>query len=1043
MVKHDYFGPVFLTEGMGAGTTVFDVDQPAKASWKPLETIDIYKLYAQQFPAFNSVTKLVIDALNIAGHIPQVYIVGSPATDGKGQPTKNAEAIKNPASFYGLIKDVGEAIAEGHPPNGFTLFVTGPRVNDIQDLVDYAYDQWKRTWDGKSHGKVNPEVHDAVVNFAKTKVKPNHIVAWVELGLQTVDDARPSKERRVRFSLTRHRSKVSGHAGGYANETPTPAMLEKLRMADSTVASPNGLRDLRPAIVHAIISDTWTSFKTWYLKADTGFVHEFDREWKKDSVRKGYDDAKGHVPVTRFNPDLKNLKSVRGTPADRVVGSVADTGSSIGTMVVTANENERLHQDAQGNWVKPPDMPRQVGTMIPAGKVASWLEDANYKAIFGIYYDHPLIVPVRNKQIYWYSNKNHFMRAVHQYAVMTGDSPSLAYRVFNKSGPRSGIAITRVELERSEGGDAQRFLSGLDAVIETFHRQVKDGKALYEHKVAHWMGPDVKIPQNAYMDMPKAPEGLDTEKFDTYVRWVRKETAGTLGLGFQRNWPKKFMDPKTGKLARITHSRHQIRSFSNLSKTHKFTGERNAAGKVIEPSGTYLIEYLLGHKASGMLGETYMVTLNVIRADDDFPPQSTPLNISRNNLVKAMTEHFGKFPIARNPNNWTYIRPTMSDPFPFPRMIRHSVVLGKDLPHINKGLPKGIERTMFGYVIDGIEWDAYQMIVAMPPSVAEKEFGLLHRQAYRRLIIDEPRMVGQLRRGKLGKRRSIRAFGLTPFRVKFEQVPDAEGDEDMFARVNPGEIDPNKFGPDYSVLGADYWLSEIGDTWKPKIASRLNHATNVMERAVVDYERAKTFEEKQIIFLKYLNEVRLTSKECEHDIRSLMIQIASASQKQKMGNTSYSRDISSHVNTYIKYIRQEIEGGHTVMVPAVIKTLGLSVYEAPFGSIGLKTIEWSVKAPSASVAQLLILYRLLRRSVSNKDLGKAMGIKGKFGRYRVFPDNNARVLAHWARTNYLTIEQNDPRGIHRIASRIKLDKDELRRGEIDALQRGAKMLRID
>ena len=72
-----------------------------------------------------------------------------------------------------------------------------------------------------------------------------------------------------------------------------------------------------------------------------------------------------------------------------------------------------------------------------------------------------------------------------------------------------------------------------------------------------------------------------------------------------------------------------------------------------------------------------------------------------------------------------------------------------------------------------------------------------------------------------------------------------------------------------------------------------------------------------------------------------------------------------------------------------------------------------------------------------------MAIKSMGGRFRIFPDNNARVLAQWAAAGYPVIRQDDPRSVRRIASKTMYSKEELHRTVRGGEHRLASFLRTD
>ena len=131
MIKHHRYGTAFLVEGYGAGSGMADVEQRVPAGWKVLETIELHKIYEQQFGTFNTPTKLVFAALNRAGVVPKVYIVAAP--DSKSSREKT---IQHPTTLKNFATDVAAATKEGHPPTSFRVMVTGPSSSQLKTLVE-------------------------------------------------------------------------------------------------------------------------------------------------------------------------------------------------------------------------------------------------------------------------------------------------------------------------------------------------------------------------------------------------------------------------------------------------------------------------------------------------------------------------------------------------------------------------------------------------------------------------------------------------------------------------------------------------------------------------------------------------------------------------------------------------------------------------------------------------------------------------------------------------------------------------------------------
>jgi len=98
-------------------------------------------------------------------------------------------------------------------------------------------------------------------------------------------------------------------------------------------------------------------------------------------------------------------------------------------------------------------------------------------------------------------------------------------------------------------------------------------------------------------------------------------------------------------------------------------------------------------------------------------------------------------------------------------------------------------------------------------------------------------------------------------------------------------------------------------------------------------------------------------------------------------------------------------------VPGFLRKFGYRMYRAPIRVYGGQTIELQMKAPNASMAQLFLLYRLLRKSSTNKKLGNVAKITYFHKNRPLFPDVNLKLLSSWAHSRFAMIEDNSVRGL--------------------------------
>jgi hypothetical protein len=1075
MEKYDRYGTALIVEAYGPGRGLADVEQPIPGGWKAVDDLEVEELFKPRLQTFNIPTKLAFSALLRVGGNPKMYVRGVPDSEGS-----IVDSIKSPTSLTTLAKDVKTVTMEGHPPHSFRVYITGPAPDEFKKLVKNAHTLWLEH-EKKPEVTTLEKVQRVLDQYVRTKMSRPVINCWIEFAVETEEGARPSGHTNTKFSYVQTGYSVAAHAGGYAAQTPSEEEQRWLTTQDRKELKNIGNVDkLANAVLNRYYHDVWKVFKRYVYDDPYGVVHTIHHELKKGEVRIAYDKTKGKpVPTSATTPEKKYdpsephknpvlypassgtvydavtkrrtplthphqgyVTSTNPRPRSGVVASIRQTAGDVGNMLISADPKDRVVQHADGSFTRPDPLPPLVGKMVPESPVKPLVDTEKYKAIFGIYYDHPMIVPKLSRQVYWYGSREQFFRAVFEYAVMTGDRPVLAYHIFGKKGNRANISISRKELELDGSIEGRRAQEAIDKTIEAFHREVKRGVALWPAKIAKWLGVSVDlsqndIPVNPLRDMPKGKK-IDPEGWTKYRNYIRNQSRQVLGLNFQAQLAKKYINPTLGQKERYKFSRHEIPARVGLATTVKYTGERDKQGRPVEPWGVYLVEYLLAHKTLGMHGSTYMIPLNIVRANEDIPPRGTLKRWSQAEYMTLMREKFPKYNL-HTLSNWRFLRARTDHHFPFSRLIRVSVALEEDLPKINAQLSqrgvRNIQRTTFGYKIDGIEWDAYQMVVAMPPSVAEKEFGLIHRAAYSRLILDEPRIVEQLRRGVKGNRRSLVAFGLSPVAMSSEFLTSP------WSKADPKSIDPNDFGPTMTILPPGYFQSKIGQQWVPKVHEHLNEAGEVVARAIVGYEHANNPEERMDTWLKYAKKIVEKTNEVEYDIRHYLRALANVKMEQR---SRLGQELDQNLELYIKYVKREVTPtGGSYTIPVVMYRIGLATYQAPVGSSKVRTDWLTIKAPSESVAQLLILYRLLRRSAANKQLGNAMKIRSAGGKFRIFPDMNARLLAQWAKANFIVIRQDEPKGIRRIAPRIRFDRKDLDRGAIDSHHLLAKLLRID
>lgn len=1001
-------------------------------------------------------------------------------------PTKNTDSgltqmIVKPKSAQDFQVAIARATSEGALPQTYRAYLITPSPEFFEDLSVEAYRlvQDSNLSDEQRESKIK--------SFVKQK-KNKYILAVSEYKAAAVS----STVSNTLFKVTLN-SIVPAHWGDLSGRKKNLLSGADKRSLTRGVSSTNRELHIRDA------------FMKWYYYTAMEFFKQFttarnvlagpwsviQKALNAPNVRQHYDKAHGksvsappEVPgeVTHSAP-AKASKFVppHGVNLSKVIPSIRSSGGRAND-IVTANETERRWQRADGSFTRPNPVPDQrIHMMVPADKVAPILRTADYDVTFGIVYDHPLIfgkgrygdrtgVDASKDQLWWYTNRNQFISSAYQYARLTGDYPHIVYRIVRRSGPKAGEYIGRNLFNKERTPATLEIEAEIGKLLSSFRNAVKSGIQRYPALMKQRLNldpADLDIPKN---DMEhNVPNGLTPKAWVAHLRWLRQKVRTQLGLNLEASIPVEWVDIATGKRKKLGYSRHTIARDVALKRNAKFSGEKDEKGKPIEPWGIYLIQYILGHKANASLaGQAYMVPINIIRTTkEDLHPRRSLKSVKEADLRRILTQYFGNLHFGKTAERWKFLRAHPNLPFPFARLVRPITVADPAaLDKINRKISNpNIRRTVQGYIIDGIEFDAYVMLLAMPPSVAQEHFGLIHKEARARQIITNPDMVYRLRRTNRGKRVGVREFGLVNRRTKLETIISAhsghEGEEgtpyDKHALSGIDQL---------AVLGAatgtrktqtdlppGYYMSQIGQQWSPQIKQVLDHVGNVVTRTVVAYEhtggehirdpkeRAAFQEKRKALYYQYAQEAYNSYPEIKNYVTQYLQALVKVSKKYT-DDTNVLNDIS----LYIRYIKREVSPttGAYYKVPALIHGIGLTEYHAPFASVRGYTQLMKVKAPSEDVAKLLILYRLMRRSHKNKTVGKLMKMTKYNSTQKLFPDINARILAQWAKTGFVVIPERGGRSrFLRPASNMHAKDQRIQRAAEWGDHRFARMLRTD
>lgn len=1058
MIKHHRYGTGYLIEaGENVPDVTYDIGRAIPATWHKIAELPVPEF--DKTYDLNITARLVLKAL---GAVPMpLYLVGKPAA---GTPPRLVLQIQHPSSFLQFKEYSVEATKDGHPPSDFRVFLGGPSDDDVADLIDKAYVQLKALADKKTTAE---NVQRAMIAAARA-IKPV-VLGMYHFGIKP-DTSRvittgPGEVRRKKGGWTRTTSYPSfdfvkegdnfiGHVGQKASSPIRPDDVIALTKAKSDKMKQ---REFTKSLQSVLYQTLWARFHRVVLLDPKGIRGTFEAALNAHEVSKAYSEATNQ-PNPQTDVSTKNTSRESGPnknlfgdarvikrgpigPRQQVSGSIRGTSGDIGSIVVSANPAERQWQNAQGYYVTPDPLPTEVGQWIPAERINPLVRGTRYMAFFGIFYDHPLLRPSSSGQPYWYSSRSHFIRAAEQYAMMTGDHPNLMARIIPLQGNRAGLAITERELKTDATRAGLEFRTDYEKLKSAFHGAIKTGLQKRPALVHKKLGPEAPLKQSGIPSNPitKHPPGIKEKDWLNFVNWIRREGEKVLGLKFGAG--RSAMPQYTeygGKKYRINRSQPHLQSLQAIRKNKELTGERDEQGKPVEPFALYLIEFLEGHTTNNRDFNTFMVPINVIRADEELPPRRKLGKITKQDYLDQITQQFMKFGVTTR--GWRFIPANLQRPFSFALIHRLSHATPGEQNAMNQGFkhvekPK-IQRTEFGYKIDGVHWNAHQMIVAMPPKTAEKHFGFIGAHSYSRLLQDDPDIVNRVKRAVGKKGESLRDFGLLPQPIRTEFFGNPYG------RRTAKDTDPT-FGVHATGIPHGFWESKMGQRWEATFKHHFNDVGRYVDTLITGFQRANSFEDNAEAWTKYIQNI--TQKEGQ-----LGQALDQSLQDMQNGGTTSTVDfgpgIGRKISTYIRWVERVVMDSSgaeiKIPVPTIVEGLGLSVYTAPIMSFEGRTVHYSVKAPSEDIARTIICLKLLRSSKRNKTLGRVLAIKSPEG-IKIVPDMHAQFLAQWASTGFIVYENQDVKGLRFQLKSRPLTRAQMKRTGPHGNIYMARMLRTD
>jgi hypothetical protein len=1042
----DAFGPYVsakaLMEAIDSPFTYGSGEEFAANGWQRFDTLEM--------------TKTPSDKLYWVGRIPQErknYLLGiarfltHPTADpevyvqlmppGELKPALAKEFSKGYSKEW-VPRIIEQAVSMGTPVKRFIIYLVGPKDSVFKDLV--ALGEKYKNAEGASAGQV--------VSTAAQKYKTNkQVLGWVEYSVR-YDFS--DKRYGIIANIDRTGWAVNPQIG--VPDRVNPLTLDELGKLGDEIGSVLSIDEAAKLVLHHYVYKAWTRFREFLDDTSHGPKAVVEKAIKASRANLAH--TKG-IPL----PPAPEVKERKAPVYGKVVGSIKSDGGEMPFDVVSADEADHRVLRADGTYYqanRPIDQ-RELHN-VPASSVTPLVNHDEYQAIMGIHYDHPLIKPGMNNQTWWYSDKNLFMSAAKNYALWTGDQPNVVFIATTKRGANKGIRISWQELKTRSDEAAIKFRNELNEVIRRFRNGAAEGQRSFPALMMEKFKFDINkakrdrpaddsftglldAPRNPSKDDP--PGGFDRELWNKYIRNVQDVFKLKLGLNLGAKAYNK-----------LTFDRTDIRKDVAATNIERFSGEKG------EKWALFLVQYLLAHGPSQTgASYTYMVPLNIIRSVSADIKPLTLTRVRQEHLKQWLRDNHGKFEFFNKTQDWQFLRANAGMPFPYARLIRPMIVTDKNkLAAINSRLPSNIQMTTTGYILDGVQYDGFTMVVAMPPSAAEKH-GLVSRNKIARQILADPNMVYRLRMGVHGKRGSLRDLNLfsTPVALIGAGVahPDDVHKHDAVlsrARENLASADifsrAKLAGPDAaSQLTPSKLALSLGRRYSPIIKQHLNRAGQVIRISVAGYEASGTGEQRLAKWDEFIENTKRENKDTELLINQILNQMAQAS--AAMGQRpqgSLENEMHDDVQQFIRYVKMEVGSqGNTIRVPQIVNQLKMSEYTAPIGTHSYRSLVLTMKAPSADVAKLLILYRLLRRSITNRETGKLMAHRAFNQSTHMFPELNAMNLAQWAAAGFPVVKNEDVKGIifQQRPSKIYKTDWEHARGEKFGEHATARMLRVD
>ncbi len=967
--------------------------------------------------------------------LPQVY-VHAKAEEGTPKQYK-AEMLYPSGDLSSFLEAIKESFRQGYPLRELRVYYDLPDYDFVHQVVKHFLDQTLK------RATVAVPAHKATIADLS-----------IAVAKQTKHPEPGSKSKVLSFSLTRQTVRSRSYQGHQLPHRPE-AQIERqvfdpklLREKDGAIFVYKEMLDKLVSVFYRMLKaaaiirfeDVAANYQEKVHRilmsrenvAAYGAAKGFSREEILGTVPKPGEQPASLDPDSKYlggNPRPKEARS-RSTGSGvavhitNPVPSTAISDDNYSGFIPTAYPEQRIAQLADGTFTKVDrQRPHAVSEGPPLkaaldGRFPSFFSNSRYYAYLGLRFESPLLQYIR-AQTWWYPTASMAQSATAWYAHLTGDRALPVLFVVDRYNQHA-IGFNRV---RSSSNPDLRDIIGkwkkFRELLDNSHKQgFQAHKQYLEQNKLSKMAKLWELHKNnfqaligAYKAAQKSKDTDDLREWRRFLKTLRKDATQHLYIRFRRgDIPDSESKPYSATLTRSS-TVQQHRAMKRGLKKAEFWGSDES-----KPWNMYYVEYLIAYgQSSTGTAPSYMIPVNVVEKPiKGAKPRKSVTKVEKGYLRDMMGKLF-RGPMFRAKDEWEYIKGSLQQPFPYPRLIRRYVIQPAGLKYINK-LFKGkpVTRTSRGYKIGNKEFESWSMVVMLPPNVAREKLKLVGPGGSSKFWVDDAPV-----------HRAIGQRGLLPFEP-LTAAPGAEGTSlQIPSRKEPGEVLTRTTPPDTSdrTVGARYsprqvgiadvtalppgYFERAGQHFRPNIRHTLVDSTRQVLRAQYEYERETDAQKQERMW----NEFDRRGGKRDQLREKVMTEI-----RKTLGHTL--KIVMPRADLLNKQITQFLVYADTDRsIPEVVTKFRMSTYTAPVVSEQGRTSDMRIRAPSPEVAKLLMLYKLLRKSPDNPQLKNLAKVPKHKSRTPLFPFMATLILRHWAQTRFLVIAHDDVPGVRRIPQR--------------------------